>query len=523
MKYKVLLTTSGVGSRLGDVTKYTNKSLVPIGKRPAISHIIEAYPKETKFIITLGYYGNHVRDFLKLAYPSYDFTFVKVDNYQGKGSSLAYSMLKASRYLRSPFIFHACDTLIKEPIPLPDYDWSGGHKGPGSSQYTSFSTIGGYVKEIFSKGMIKPEFLHIGLIGIANHRRFWLQMRKLIKKRPYDSTLGDVSTLRTLIKRGVRFKALEFRSWLDIGNTQALEETRKKIKSEFHVMEKPTEAIFFFDDFVIKFFHDENIVKKRVKRSSILVGKVPPILDTKPNFYKYKFVPGILLSDTNNTREFRKFLKWLKSDLWKPANKLSQTKFNKVCYDFYITKTKERINTFLETRATKDGTHIINGITVPPVSKLLAKIDHDWLCSSKQSHFHGDLIPDNILKTRDGYCLIDFRQDFGGQLVVGDKYYDIAKFNQNLIVNHELIRNNLFSIQIEGAKVTWKLLRKQTLVEYERIMRDFLLKNNYDLKKVEVLTAIIRLNMSPLHHHLFDEFLFYFGKYNLYQALYGNQ
>ena len=39
--YKVLITTSGVGSRLGDLTNYTNKCLIRVGKKPAISYIVE--------------------------------------------------------------------------------------------------------------------------------------------------------------------------------------------------------------------------------------------------------------------------------------------------------------------------------------------------------------------------------------------------------------------------------------------------------------------------------------------------
>ena len=45
--HKVLITTSGIGSRLGKLTDFTNKSLVRIGDKPAISHIVEYYPKNT--------------------------------------------------------------------------------------------------------------------------------------------------------------------------------------------------------------------------------------------------------------------------------------------------------------------------------------------------------------------------------------------------------------------------------------------------------------------------------------------
>ena len=45
--HKVLITTSGIGSRLGKLTDFTNKSLVRIGDKPSISHIIEYYPEDT--------------------------------------------------------------------------------------------------------------------------------------------------------------------------------------------------------------------------------------------------------------------------------------------------------------------------------------------------------------------------------------------------------------------------------------------------------------------------------------------
>ena len=60
VEYKVLITTSGIGSRLGDLTKFTNKSLVRVGKKPAISYIVESYPKEIEMVITVGYFANQI-------------------------------------------------------------------------------------------------------------------------------------------------------------------------------------------------------------------------------------------------------------------------------------------------------------------------------------------------------------------------------------------------------------------------------------------------------------------------------
>ena len=152
MSYKVLITTSGIGSRLGEFTKYTNKSLLRIGNNPAISYIVESYPENTSYVITLGYFGKQVRDFLLLAYPERSFEFVTVERYEGEKSSLLYSLSHAKDVLQTPFIFHASDTIVLDPVPPPTKNWNGGFRGKGSSNYASFDVLGARVTSMYEKG-----------------------------------------------------------------------------------------------------------------------------------------------------------------------------------------------------------------------------------------------------------------------------------------------------------------------------------------------------------------------------------
>ena len=47
---------------------------------------------------------------------------------------------------------------------------------------------------------------------------------------------------------------------------------------------------------------------------------------------------------------------------------------------------------------------------------------------------HGDLQFDNILITNDKkFKLIDYRDNFGGKIEYGDKYYDLAKLYGGMI------------------------------------------------------------------------------------------
>ena len=117
---KVLITCSGTGSRMGKYTEYTNKALIKIGDKFTIDYIIDNFKliSNVEFIISLGYYGDFVKQYLTIAYPELNFTYVSIDKYEGKGSSQGYSLLQCKNYLQDPFIFIACDTIILDNLSL---------------------------------------------------------------------------------------------------------------------------------------------------------------------------------------------------------------------------------------------------------------------------------------------------------------------------------------------------------------------------------------------------------------------
>ena len=84
------------------------------------------------------------------------------------------------------------------------------------------------------------------------------------------------------------------------------------------------------------------------------------------------------------------------------------------------------------------------------------------------------------------------------------------------------INNNYFEIEISGSNVYCEIYRKHELVESRKVLVNFIHDRGLDVKKVDIISALIWLNMSPLHHHPFDLFLFNFGKLNLWRALNEN-
>ena len=66
---KIFIPTAGIGQRLANLTVNLNKSLITVGSKPAISHIIDMFPNNSEFVIAIGFQGEKVRDYLNLVYP----------------------------------------------------------------------------------------------------------------------------------------------------------------------------------------------------------------------------------------------------------------------------------------------------------------------------------------------------------------------------------------------------------------------------------------------------------------------
>jgi choline kinase len=515
-EYKVLITTSGVGSRLGELTTFTNKSLVRVGKKPAISYVIENYPDDIEIVVTLGYWGGQVRDFLTLAYPKRKFTFVVVDKYDGDDSSLGYSLLQAKGELQCPFIFHAADTIVSSKINEPIENWLGVCHKPNHSQYRTVRVEGKL--KIYEKGHIGSTYAYIGLAGIRDYKMFWGALESEYAADKFDTTLSDCHAINRMLPNS-EWVTHKYDDWLDIGNASELSIAREKIVDKFDILDKIDESIFLFDDFVIKFFHNETVCKNRVDRGNNLGNLTPTILGSTNNFYKYEYSVGELLADCVDVPLFKKFLSWSNTNLWTMIGKQSP-RFTDVCKKFYFDKTNNRLDKFFKDHNIEDGETKINGFTQPSVKTLIKSIDEDWLCTNVPSQFHGDFILDNIIRENDGnFKLLDWRQDFGGELENGDIYYDLAKLNHNLLFNHHIVNEGHYTITEVDGDIRCDIYRSDILTECREELHKFIVDQELDLSKVKLLTAIIWLNMAPLHEPKLGRFLFYLGKLNLDKIL----
>jgi hypothetical protein len=624
---KVLIPTAGVGSRLGGLTEHFNKALLPIGRRPVISHIIDWYPPGTRFVVALGYKGDHVRQYLELAYPSTVFEFVDVPNYDGPGSGLGLTLKLCRPHLDEPFMFHANDSIVVDrSIRFPlDADTMFLHRGaadpkryrtvsverfPGSiERAASFPSTGerasfpntaeraslpstverasvpaSRVIGVHDKSQTPVNgeaFDYIGVAYIHDHAAFCAHldqisveigesdyfMRRLAERpvrgpaatgreerpvrgpaaagreerpvrgpaaagREERPVRGPAATGRD--ERPVRGPAATDRAqrpieglaaadvqarfvekWYDIGNVEQYRAALSDL-SDFANLNKPDEAIYFHGSKVFKFSTDSEFIRRRVERAAHLTGCVPQVCAQTANFYAYNHVPGRLLADEPApATDFEALLEWCGRTIWQPV-RLTQSAshaFENTCFRFYYDKTMDRIDAFYSRHDFVDRAERINGVESPPLAQMLERVDWPSLKRGVPVLFHGDLHLENILRTDGGFALLDWRQGFGDEMRYGDLYYDLAKLLHGLIVNHEIIRSEQFTIEhAERGDVVFDFHRRHGLIACERLLRGFVDAQRLDWGKVSTLTALVYLNIAPLHHYPYSHLLYYLGK-----------
>jgi NDP-sugar pyrophosphorylase family protein len=520
---RVFIPTAGMGSRLGDKTKFINKSLIEVANKPAISFIINTFPNNTEFVVALGHKGDLVKEYLSLAYPKKKFIFKKINPYSGKNSGLGVTLLQCKKLLQKPFVFISCDTIINQKIKNIDSNWIGYSHSKNLSQYRTLSIKKNNVSSFYEKlHNTKSANAYIGLAGIKDYKIFWSELSKHKVKTKHQ---GEIVGLKAIVKKKF-IKAKKFK-WHDIGNLNSYKITQKKFynKKKLNILPKSNESIWFENKFVIKFSNNKKFISRRIKRSKILENYVPKVLASGKNMFKYNYVDGKVLSSILTIKLFDRLLSKLMF-FWKQKKlNTKQVKvFNKACYKFYFFKTQKRINLFYLNSKKTDKENYINGVKIPKLSKLMKKIN--WLNFSKglPGSFHGDLHFENIIynESKKEFTFLDWRQDFENNLKVGDIYYDLAKLMHGIIVNHKHVVNNNFKISWKKNYINFDIPQSKIYKDSLKFYENWLIKNGFNLSKVRILTSIIFLNIACLHHYPYSLFLFALGKSMLFDELINN-
>ena len=521
-QYKIFIPCAGIGSRLSNHCQHINKTLLPIDNKPILSHIIDKFDASIEIVMSLGYKGNLIVEFLSLAYPDRKFRFIRVDPNDGPASGLTNAIMCCKNQLQCPFIFITNDAILLDKyIPTPlEQNWVGYADIEAGELYRSVGKDpwnSDIITNIYEKGKHPDLRAYIGVCGINDYETFWETIGAC-----KDRDRGEAFALNHLKLFGKCFK------WLDTGTEESFNYADKKLRSndEINILPKQNESIWFCNERVIKFSTNREFIKNRVNRANILKGFVPDIICSTDNMYAYNYVHGNVLSGKNiDTNLFELYLNFI-TEMWDSQQHINVNleHFSNTCLKFYKHKTIKRITKYMDQNNPLDC-QIINGIdTENTIMNLLSLIDWSKLTNGRAGIIHGDLHFENTIYNSDNkkFKLIDHRQSFGNFINIGDIYYDLAKILHGLIVSHEIIRKNMFDVKTLGPnEIKIDIMRRQILLDCERYLYKFCKTNGYNWWKVKIITALIFLNIAPLHLEppKYREFLFHLGKLLLFECL----
>ena len=515
---KVCILTAGKGTRMGKLTLHTNKVLLPLNDKAIISHIIDSFPENTEFVLALGYKGSHIKQYVSIAHPNTKFSFVDVKNFDGPNSGPGLSLLSCKEYLDSAFWCVCGDTLWD--TALENINFNPGKNLIGAShvpieQISSFCSIEesqGKIIKIYDKDPNSPTTLVFnGLFHINDTELFFnaLDDDKLINGEHQISNGFEKLTTDKLLE------PLVINSWVDLGNYKSYV-TANSNSPNFY-FKKNNEYFYEVNNQIIKFFGDPIIVKQRVQRQKILDRVTPKLTNSDENFYSYKKIAGPVIYDIVTPSIFLKLLSWLEKELWHSSSKPSKG-FQANCLLFYKNKTYKRIESFLN-KYKEDTEKLVNGNKLLPIKQYLDLVPWSELSQGVESKFHGDLQFDNIIFNNGSFALIDWRQSFANSINYGDIYYDLAKLKVGIDIHLKELKNRNFYYKNDILELKYKLPILKNSVELQQILNEFSIRNGFLMKKINLISSLILLNMAPLHECSLANIFWNSGKEKLAKSI----
>ena len=497
----VIIPTAGTGSRMGNYTKNLNKALLPYKDKPVLAHIIDNFPRDTKFIIPVGYFAQQIKDFCKVAYADRDITFVEILDYTSDKSGTATTVKQCKEYITGPFWYIPCDTYfnqsIADKVDKADCYFVKTVSENQTYLYTMFDLDNSFkIKNItFKQPQPDTWAAFTGVSYIYNWQEFF-------------ERLSNITTVEIIDTIEIGNETASLNTWLDFGSPEIYKtELTKSQKFDFT---KTDELTYICNNRVVKWYADASTAEKKYRKTLSNPRVCPDNCTYSNSFMAYDFFDGEVLYDFNNPVMFNDMLNWLHNDVW---IKRPDINIEAAAVEFYKTKSLARIGKFLEKYTDLPVINFVDGVAVKDYKYYLDKIDWEYLTKTNLPGFiHGDLHFDNtVINSRGEFKIIDWRHEFAGLVECGDIYYDLAKMSGGFIINYANIKNHNFNIEINDDHVTLSVPSVDNITIYQKKLKKYIDDHGLDYRKVQTLIPIIFWNMSPLHTAPFDIFLWYLG------------
>ena len=499
-----------------------------LGKLPPV-----IYPINQKIVFDYLYeqYSGVCSELDILCYEKADKVYRRLQKYKDnrikcltleKLNDLGHTVYFGLENVSGSVIINFADTIVMDNIAYIEGDAFYCQEGVMSDTWTYFDEQDGVITNIYDKNPVNTAIrkkLFVGVFQMSDSGFF----RECLEAAFCVDEL-NMSTFYyavQLYSKRYPMQAIPTENWFDIGHEDKYYNSKLEVKArEFnHITIDKNRGILRKtsddkDKFIgeiqwyLKLPSDVEYVRPRIFNYS--TSYVDPYVSME--YYAYHTVHELYLYGDLTLQQWLDVFERIRfvCDDFKRYS-LKDERIRAALEDMYLTKTLQR---FDKMKADKRFSMLfeknitVNGViyqSLNVVSEMLKNIIPDMLYDVETFHIiHGDLCFANIMVDNNFSFIkvIDPRGKFGTYDIYGDIRYELAKLFHSVDDKYDFIIKDLFdvSFDLETASLSYSIQdRKRDFDLYRVFLDSFKIEIGNDIKKIELIEALLFLSMIPLH------------------------
>ena len=517
--------------------KIVPEELQSLGKLPAVIYPINGH---TVFSYLYKQYSEACDEIKVLCYENAEKVHTKLSKYKNihvvdipKIGDLAQT-LRFGLGDSDSVIINFGDTIVMDNIYDNQPDCFYYAEEYTSDKWTYFEITDGKLQNLYDK--VKPSSdakskmnAFVGVFYLSDSTLFKACIDEAFSDR--DETMSSFYQALVLYSRKKKLSAVKTDNWFDIGHVDKYYNTKIEVKArEFnHInIDKDRGILTKYSDDKDKFIgeikwylklpSDVEYIRPRIFKYSLDYNK--PYVSME--YYAYHTVHELFLNSDLGKHQWERIFKrisFICNDL--KRYKVADDGIQAALEDMYLTKTLQRFDKLKQDeRFLKFFTEniIVNGRayrSLDDVVEILKRIIPEMLYDIKEFNIiHGDLCFANMMIDNNYSFIkvIDPRGKFGTYDIYGDPRYELAKLFHSVDGKYDYTIKDRFDIDCRENKINFSILDRDREYDlYEVFTEVFKDEIGDDLKKIELIEALLFLSMIPLHGESFNHQLVMLG------------
>lgn len=492
--------------------------IYPINQRITFDYIYEQY-KEWCSSIDVICFEN--ADKVERRLKKYTGSIVNIKHLP-ELSDLGYTIQFALQGVTEPVIINFADTIVMDNIADIDGDAFFCQEDYMSETWTYFDDENGIITNIYDKTTVNPVLkkkLFVGVFKIMDSVFFKTCLEKALGEE--NRQMNSFYFALKIYSQKYPIQPIKTENWFDIGHEDKYYNSKLQVRArEFnHITIDKNRGILRKtsddkDKFIgeikwyLKLPGDVEYVRPRIFSYSTEYEN--PYVSME--YYAYHTIHELFLYGDLNAQQWEDVFKRIrfvcddfKRYTVKDKNILPSLE------NMYLTKTLQRFDRMRQDRrfaAFFSNPIKVNDRVYQPLNRvidILKKIIPEMLYDVDLfSIIHGDLCFANIMIDSNFSFIkvIDPRGKFGKYDIYGDMRYEMAKLFHSVDGKYDFIIKDLFEVEydLSATSLTYKIQdRNRGFDLYEVFVDTFKNEIGNDLKKIELIEALLFLSMIPLH------------------------